>query len=290
MASGMLLGALGGLGQGLVNQSQRIYEEDLKRMDAEIQAEREKRVEEAAMRSEQRQEGAQIRQEVRQAEAHRAQRQDDLRFATDPNNVGMLTQAQLAKQKAEDEYADSRSDTEISQAARKAAAIDQATYHDTTDYEGRRLTHEAARLTIEDKQRENADVYRMTKADEKKYDFLKEQYKDLAKAKNEAMDEEVRIGILDDMDVIKKEMSALFSKYGSGDGEEQSASINEDPQGIKREAKVKAIIALNPQAKDQLDDNLSLAQLDHILKMEQEAKQGKKKQTGLLSRGASGDF
>jgi hypothetical protein len=290
---GMLMGALGGLGQGLANQSARLAEVEMKRdlaeMQRQIEIEREKRTEEAQVRSEGRQESAQIRQEQRQAENRKAQQQSDLEFSTNPDNVRKFTEAELVKKKAEDAYSDSRSGIEIEQAAKKAGAIDRATYHDVTDYEGRNLSHEAAQLAIQEKRDELSGV-RMTKADEKKYDFLKEQYKELAKSKADAMDDEARIGYEDDMDAVASKINALLSKYDV-DGEDAQQHADEDPLGIKRDAKVKAIMALNPKAA--LDDNLSLAQLDEILKMEQGAAQERKnkaKPTGLLQSGASGQW
>jgi hypothetical protein len=290
---GMLMGALGGLGQGLANQSARLAEVEMKRdlaeMQRQIEMERERRIEEAQVRSEGRQEAAQIRQEQRQVENRKAQQQSDLEFSTNPDNVRKFTEAELVKKKVEDAYADNRSDIEIEQAAKKAGAIDQATYHDTTDYEGRQLAHEATQLAIQEKRDELSGV-RMTKADEKKYDFLKEQYKELAKSKADAMDDETRIGYEDDMDAVAGKINALLSKYDV-DGEDAQQHADEDPLRIKRDAKVKAIMALNPKAA--LDDNLSLAQLDEILKIEQGAAQERKskvKPTGLLQSGASGQW
>ncbi len=80
-------------------------------------------------------------------EKTRAQNMIDVQ--TDPNNIAKVSNAEVEKKKTLDAYGDSRSDIEIQQAAKKAKAIDQATYHDNTDYEGRKLSHEAARLQID---------------------------------------------------------------------------------------------------------------------------------------------
>lgn len=120
--SGLLMGALGGLGKGLVKQSERLEANERKRdyleMQRQIDIEREKRIEEATIRAEGRREQASIRGEQRQAQNQRAQRHETLEFATDPDNVRRLTRAEIAKKQAADAYADRRAPIERRQGGR----------------------------------------------------------------------------------------------------------------------------------------------------------------------------
>lgn len=265
--SGLLLGALGGLGQGLVNQAKHGFEEELKAMDERAQIEREKRIEEASIRAEGRHEQSAIRGEQRQAVNRRAQQQADLEFSTDPSNVGRMTAAELSKKKALDEYGDTRSPIEIQQAADRAAAIDRATYHDNTDYEGRGLAHDKARLEMADMRAEQSGL-KLSKVDEKRIDFLKEKYKELSRSKANAQDEVERIDIDDDMADLENEIKSVFSKYdqGGGDKSKQGAEVDNDPLGIKRDMLVKKILAINPNV--DLAETLSNSELQQILEHE----------------------
>lgn len=280
--SGLLFGALGGLGQGLVNQSERNWKDevlnaqnqhdfDMEAMRRQADMEREKRIEEA-----------QIRREGREAVNRKQQQQDDLAFQTDPKNVGLLTQAALTKQRALDEYGDSRSDIEIQQAAKKAAALDRATYHDHTDYAGRSLAHEEAMLRI-DMLRNAPKPRKMDEIDEKNYDSINRRIEQLDKAKSELMPDDVlRADEIDtQITALEGKKAAIVEKYSDAmpqdDGGNKDNDNQGDPLGLRqerREAMIQEIKKLNPTAN--LNENLSNQDLRTILEMEREAATKKK--------------
>lgn len=243
MGKGMLMGAIGGLAQGMTVVGGRMHEEDMKRMDAEIQAERERRVEEANIRAEGRKEAGAIRGEQRQMVNHKVQRQDDLDFATNPDNVNRVTEAGLLKQRKEDEYGDSRSDIEIQQAARKAAALDKATYHDNTDYEGRRLAHEKLGLEIDDMARNpqmNTKLSGLTKA---RLDSANKDIDRLTKAYTGTEDAKQKVQIKKRLDAAEAKRDALLG---------YEAESKSDPVGlaIRKDMLINKIKALKPSLTD----------------------------------------
>lgn len=143
-------GAAQGLGEGLKEVGKQWREDDIRAENQRMGIEKEKRVEEAAIRAEQRniansetiaRKNKEIAHEYAaqdtadKVEAQKAVEQAALDVKLDPKN----TEAQLKLKEAENKL-------EIA----KQVAIDRATYHDTTDYAGRKLQNELAQLKIDE--------------------------------------------------------------------------------------------------------------------------------------------
>ncbi|WP_152428969.1 hypothetical protein [Methylomonas sp. MK1] len=204
-----------------------------------------------------------IQAEQRGLENDKIRAQNAIDINTNPDNVARAANAEIAKLKTKDEYGDSRFDTELDQATRKANALDEATYHDNTDYEGRRLSHELDRLKLDEAKQPQ---FKMTKADEKRYDFLKSQYESLAKARSETTDEKIRVELLDKMDGVSGQVDSLLSRY-DGEGKEQTkAAVDDDPLGVKRDLLLKDLRKINPKV--DVSEKLSNSDLQEILDYE----------------------
>jgi hypothetical protein len=143
---GMLLGALAGAGAAL----DQVADHRLQQMDYDrsfamkdlADREKEARIEEATIRQEGRNQTARIADEQRGITNKANERQADLEFNTDPNNVRLSANAKVTGQRIGDEYDDSRFDTKLSQAQR----LDSVTDH--TDYAGRNLDHQIKQAAL----------------------------------------------------------------------------------------------------------------------------------------------
>lgn len=115
---------------------------DLAKMRDEIEAQKEQRVEEAEIAREGRKEQIDMRQEERTHDNAIRTRNENFEFNTDPNKAIAVSRAKVAGQQVEDQYKDSRFDTELDQKKQIAKATDK------TDYEQRRLDHEKTQIEI----------------------------------------------------------------------------------------------------------------------------------------------
>ncbi|NOT11296.1 MAG: hypothetical protein HOP23_05610 [Methylococcaceae bacterium] len=221
---GILAGALTGFGKGLREGSDLIIENNEKlakeARDNQGQIDKERRIEEAF-----------IRQEGRTAQARKDQLTSNLEFTTDPTNVSKVAEAELQKKTLTDAYADERSPIEIQQAADMAAAKDKATYHDTTDYEGRRQTHELNQLKIDEAKKPT-----MSKTAGKQYDFLKLKYgklieskRELIKAKSDvSLDAKGRAGLIDDIQDVDTQLSIVERSINTLLSASSQAGVNDE--------------------------------------------------------------
>lgn len=262
-----MLGAMAGLGAGVSDVADRrikaFGEQQMMAIKDQIDQAREARILEAQRGNMAIENQYKIESEKRGLENDKTKAQNAIDINTDPNNISKLTAAEVAKLKAKDEYGDSRFDTELDQATRKARALDEATYHDNTDYEGRRLSHELDRMKLDEAKQPQ---FKMTKADEKRYDFLKEQYQSLAKARGEAMDEKAKVSIMDDMDKINAQVDQLLSKYDGESKAQTKVAVDDDPLGVKRDLLLKDLRKINPKV--DVSEKLSNSDLQGIIDYE----------------------
>jgi membrane protein involved in colicin uptake len=104
----LLLGALGGLGQGMASVAdiriQNIDQQSLAQMQESLAIAKERRVEEMQKRQEQRGEESTIRAEGRALSNADLARKSQFDFENDPANVGKSTASAIAKQRALDDY------------------------------------------------------------------------------------------------------------------------------------------------------------------------------------------
>lgn len=220
-----MLGALYGLGKGVEDMADRrlkeISDEELFRKKQEAEMAKEKRIEEAAIRAEQRGEDRTIRAEERGLENEERSRQSQFDFENNPDNVARRNETDIARQRAKDEYSDSRFDTVLEQ----EGALARARHIDNTDYKARKLAHRLAEIQI--KQAENSRAVP---------DAVKTQVKswgERAKAITDSIDK----GLLKEKELLaaKIERSKLYHNIDQALSQYSGLNINEnpDPFGIR---------------------------------------------------------
>ncbi|CAK0757198.1 hypothetical protein CCP3SC15_2260003 [Gammaproteobacteria bacterium] len=128
-------------------------EQELLNMKNQAEIAREQRISESRRQDMGIENQYKIDAEKRGLDNEKTRAQQDIDIATNPDNVSKMTEADIAKLRAKDEYGDSRFTTELNQSVQKASAIDRATDH--TDYAGRALSHQAAQLEIDAKKAES---------------------------------------------------------------------------------------------------------------------------------------
>lgn len=155
--SGAAMGFLGGLGRGVASVADTMIQSNEKQklteLEAQIQAERDKRIEEAAIAREGRQEQYKIAGEQRDLSNDKTRLQNTIDVNTDPANIERVGKATVEKQRYEDEYKDTRLPADV---ARAKALADATRGPDHTDWEGRGLDNQLKRKTLE---RMNAPGY-----------------------------------------------------------------------------------------------------------------------------------
>lgn len=176
--SGAMMGFLSGLGKGVAGVADTMIQSNEKQklteLEAQIQAERDKRIEEAAIARDSRQEQYKIAGEQRDLSNDKTRLQNTIDVNTDPSNIERVGQATVAKQRYEDEYKDTRLPADV---ARAKAIADATRGPDHTDWEGRGLDNQLKRKTLE---RMNAPGY-MDESEKSAIKDYKEDIKTYAK-------------------------------------------------------------------------------------------------------------
>lgn len=293
-----LLGAAYGLGAGVNDVADRrlkfIDENRMLQIKADVDTKREQRILEAKNLYS-------IQAEQRGLENDKIRAQNTIDINTNPDNVAKAANAEIAKLKTKDEYGDSRFDTELDQATRKARATDAATDH--TDYLGRDLEHQLKLAQIDEYKsgKHIADSDKLALSD------LKEQRRELSRQIDDAtayadrLETEGAGGVLilqardrvqslrDEMSDINSQSTAIWNKTGSNGG--TSRPVKQDPvkELIDREMLKNEIKKFDPNAQDSgeagglddLDSN-QLGELLNKLKSEKTPAMNRLKSNGLL--------
>lgn len=247
---GGIAGGVAGIGAGLTTISNRWDDNELMAAKEQAEIARERRIEEAVIRS-----------EGRQSANKANERQADLDFNTDPANVAKSAQAKIAGQSATDEYTDSRFPTELDQAWRLAKAT-HIEGRDTTDYAGRALDHQLKQQAL-DEAMNGSRVPDGVKEQLKFYDVRNKEIKDLLATDRVEPGSKGELSLLDEMKENSAAKSELIRPYIK-DGPSPTAVDEPDPLGVRRDALMSEIQRITGNKQD-LSADVPLSDLRKII-------------------------
>lgn len=223
---GLLLGALAGAGEAFTdiadNHIKQWDTKSLMALQEQVEIAKEQRIEEMNKREGIRKEEFDIRAEGRAYEGKKRDREETFSFNTDPANAERAAQAKLTEQAALDDYRYKRGSEEANYQGMLARAKD----IDHTDYEGRRLAHEAARRALA-----SGVSDKISEVDKLQIQLLGKEAEGLQKAIGE--------GMLQDEDMLSAKMrlrevrSTIQDTLAKYQGGSQSASTLDDPLGLR---------------------------------------------------------
>ena len=239
MSFGILAGALlAGAGNAATEVGKQWREDDIRAENRRMELEKEKRVEDAQVRAETRQQNYQIASENRSIENKKLAMQNELEFNTNPKNVQSKIDAQNKVIQAELDLKSDPSNIKKQTALKEAelaleteAQIKVHKATDTTDYAGRKITHELANLEIQAKEAELKGMPKQAIDAAKGYI---EQAKQLAvTAAGYEINSPQRSEINTQINNLYKNANSIYTRFGYGPSEEnQKQAEDTNPLGI----------------------------------------------------------